>query len=110
MSLIAGLLPNRGDLSRATPMASEECMDGDSGFCCQLCRAERESGLCTLFLARMVNTLLTGAALRSCTSPFLSVPPPFSFGSYHLWDSALIEFFEAANRFRNCTVAIFIEI
>jgi len=40
MSLIAGLLSNRGSLSRATPMARlEECMDGgDSGFCCQLCR------------------------------------------------------------------------
>lgn len=42
-------------------MVGEECTDGDSGFCCQLCRAEREFGLCTLFLAGMVNTLLSQA-------------------------------------------------
>lgn len=79
-TVIHCVLSNRGSLSRATPMADEECTDGDSGFCCQLCRSERESGLCTLFLARMVNTLLTGAALRSCTalpsSSFLSASPP----------------------------------
>jgi len=30
--------PNRDGLSLATPMAGKECTDGDSGFCCQLCR------------------------------------------------------------------------
>jgi len=84
MSLIAGLLPNRGSLSRATPMARlEECMDGDSGFCCQLCR----EGVWPLYFIFGQNG--KHLAHRRCPSflhlalpsPFFSVPPSFSFGS-----------------------------
>lgn len=56
---------------------------GDSAFCCQLRLGKKERlsyiplSLCTLFLAGMVNTLLRGAALRSCIilSPHLSARP-----------------------------------
>ena len=100
MSLIAGLLPNRGSLTQATPMARlEECMDGDSGFCCQLC----QEGIWPLYFIFGQNG--KHLAHRRCPSilhrlavsfPFSSSPVLFRLFN-HLWDSALIEFFEASN-------------
>lgn len=67
-----------------TPMEGQGMpRSGDSAFCCQLRLGKKErlsytpGPFCTLFLAGMVNTLLRGAALRSCIilSPHLSARP-----------------------------------
>jgi len=99
MSLIVGFLPNRS-LSQTTPMARlKECMDGDSGFCCQLCR----EGVWPLYFIFGQN----GKHLAHWRCPSILHRPAlsFPFGSSsvllwlfnHLWDSVLIEFFKADN-------------